>query len=470
MSVKQIAGNAALLTISSVVLRIFGIVVIGMTTRMLGVEEFGIFNTHLVAVTILATIAFAGLSPFIVRETSSRGDSKDLSHLRWGLIIVSVLGPVLALAGFAAYRSESLTGPHPSLVLFCLVVVIPLQNFILSLFQGLNRFHKVLWTNTASALLLFGCVGTAYVTKSDPKWFYRAYFAANILGLLVTLAIAAKELRGIFKSPTDSNWKPPTKEELKNYSSLFFSSTLGILHNKIDVLLLNFMMGAMLVGVYSASYRVMEYLLYVPSIVSSALLPVFSADKKNIAGSAKLILRIQSIFMLIAVVLLLTFHEKVFNALYGGGFHANMGYWILFYGVFSFIFTSIYGQVLYSCGGYRPFLKIGGASLAVNLVLNLLLIPRFGADGCAMATAASFMVSALAHTHYVRKILTDEPLYRTFLWGNLWFAAVITACFMKAPSWIVIATYCIIGGVTGMFVLSDMQYCLRIAKSKLMGK
>lgn len=470
MSVKQIAGNAALLTLSSVVLRLFGIVVIGMTTRMLGVEEFGIFNTHLVAVTILATIAFAGLSPFIIRETSSRSNAKDLSHLRWGLILVLVLGPALALAGFAAYRSESFTGSHPSLILFFLVIVIPLQNFMLSLFQGLNRFQKVVWTNTASALLLFGCVGIAYVTKSDPKWFYRAYFVANILGLLVTLAIAAEELRGIFKTPTDSNWKPPNKEELKNYGSLFFSSTLGILHNKIDVLLLNFLMGAMLVGVYSASYRVMEYLLYVPSIVSTALLPVFSAHSKGIAGSAKLILRIESIFMLVAIILLLTLNERVFHTLYGGGFRANTGYWILFYGVFSFIFTSIYGQVLYSSGGYRPFLKIGGISLAVNLVLNLLLIRRFGADGCAIATAASFMASALAHTYYVRKILPDEPLYRTFFWGNLWFAVVITACFLKAPSWIVIATYCIIGWVTGMLVPSDMQYCLGIAKSKLMGK
>jgi O-antigen/teichoic acid export membrane protein len=70
------------------------------------------------------------------------------------------------------------------------------------------------------------------------------------------------------------------------------------------------------------------------------------------------------------------------------------------------------GVVLQFSGNERTEFRIGAWGIVANVVLNLLLIPRFGASGAAVATIASLLLIALWRILCVRQVLGCFPYDR----------------------------------------------------------
>ena len=179
-------------------------------------------------------------------------------------------------------------------------------------------------------------------------------------------------------------------------------------YNRIDPILLRQLSGDAEAGVYAGAFRLLDALTMVAWLVSVPLLPVFSkqlaADSRHTADSRPALastLRIvfwpMTLFSCGAATLCACFATPLMELLYPG--HGTLyapAFRVVIFGIIPLGFTYIFGTLLTAGGRMRQLNTFAAITLALNVTVNMLLIPRLGAVGSAWAslTAQSFMAVA----------------------------------------------------------------------------
>lgn len=168
-------------------------------------------------------------------------------------------------------------------------------------------------------------------------------------------------------------------------------------YNRIDPILLRQMASDADAGIYAGAFRLLDALTMVAYLVSVPLLPVFSRLCRNEAGrGAELgnILRLvfcpMMLFAIGAALGLCLVANPVMQLLY----HDQAAdyvpvFRVIIFGFIPISITYIFGTLL-TAGGYLRQLNLFAiSSLVLNVVVNLMLIPRLGAVGSAWASLAT---------------------------------------------------------------------------------
>ncbi len=90
----------------------------------------------------------------------------------------------------------------------------------------------------------------------------------------------------------------------------------------------------------------------------------------------------------------------------------------------------IFSKLLITVNQERVFVRIGLGSMLINIVLNVILIPRYSYFGASAATIISMTTSFLPHYYYVRQTELRPPIVRALLGPTLatfgaWGATVL---------------------------------------------
>jgi O-antigen/teichoic acid export membrane protein len=170
---------------------------------------------------------------------------------------------------------------------------------------------------------------------------------------------------------------------------------------RIDALLLSAHQGAAAVGVYGAAYRLLESVLVFPYTFVAALLPTLSRSTRDstppLRDVTQLGLKLVLAVMLPIGTAFVVFAEPMVHLLYSNRYEGSVSALRLLGGA-----TGLYGvsylcsYVLIGQGRERVLPGLTAAVLAVNVALNLILIPSFAEDGAALATSLSEAVLATA--------------------------------------------------------------------------
>ena len=171
-------------------------------------------------------------------------------------------------------------------------------------------------------------------------------------------------------------------------------------YNRIDPILLRRLASDADAGIYAGAFRLLDALTMVAYLVSVPLLPVFSRLCRE-GGSCTDVLRIvfwpMMLFTVGAAVLCAVFAEPLMRLLYHGNYAAYVPVFrVVIFGIIPIGITYIFGTLLTAGGHLRQLNIFAATTLVLNVAVNLVLIPRFGAVGSAWAslTAQSFMALA----------------------------------------------------------------------------
>ena len=178
------------------------------------------------------------------------------------------------------------------------------------------------------------------------------------------------------------------------------SAIFARLYSYADTILLSKMAGDAAVGWYSIPYKITFAFQFIPLALTAALYPrlseYFVDDKKRLTDTF-----VQSITYLLVVAVPIAFGISVLArpiilTLYKEEFLPSVvPLMILIMSLlFSFISFPI-GAMLNACNRQKTQTAIVGITLAVNIILNLILIPRYGATGAAIAAGVGNMLLAL---------------------------------------------------------------------------
>ncbi len=177
----------------------------------------------------------------------------------------------------------------------------------------------------------------------------------------------------------------------------YLAAFLGFLNLRLNLLLVNFFLEPAFVGYYSISLMMTEKIWYIPDALSVVLHPRVAHGREEDANRETAIVCRQTVLIvLFGCVGVLLFGRFVIGLFYGERFlPAVVPLFLLLPGVFMNGVARVITSDLLARGYPRVILWAGAVSLATNISLNIVLIPRSGIAGAAVATTVSYTLNAL---------------------------------------------------------------------------
>ncbi|MDA2913814.1 polysaccharide biosynthesis C-terminal domain-containing protein [Acidobacteriia bacterium AH_259_A11_L15] len=206
---------------------------------------------------------------------------------------------------------------------------------------------------------------------------------------------------------------------LRTSLPMFSIAVMSLVIGWADIFLLGVWEPSQQVGIYGAAVRLSVLISFVLIAVNTALGPKFAAlyARNERAEMGRLARRMAIGMALFALPLLLLFLAAPGWVLgwFGPEFRAGaVALMILAVGQYVSVATGSVGSLLLMSGHEKDYRTVMVVAAGSNLLLNLLLIPRYGMEGAAVATAASLVLAnLLAATVVYRKLsILTLPLPR----------------------------------------------------------
>lgn len=278
-------------------------------------------------------------------------------------------------------------------------------------------------------------------------WQLFGAILSTVLSFVVAFGLALYFLFRLFGPALRAASLPlDTNREMIAYSlPTALSGVFGIIISRIDRIFLGIYWPAADVGVYQAAAQLSVIMALVLNAFNMILTPLISEQyhRGNYAQMEELF-RINTkwgIYCIVPLVLVIMFRAEaimlvLFGLEYVGGTTALR---ILTIGQFINIATGASGIMLIMTGHQQHWLRLSIAIAVVNVGLNLWLIPQFGMNGAAVATALTvgglFSIGLLV----VRRTLGLWPYDRRYLKGLAaasvaTIAIVFTSTFVTTPA------------------------------------
>ncbi|MDB4940081.1 MAG: hypothetical protein JWO40_506 [Candidatus Doudnabacteria bacterium] len=260
-------------------------------------------------------------------------------------------------------------------------------------------------------------------------------------------------------------------------AALPFGALVGfsIIYNKIDIIIIREMRGYAETGLYAAAYKFVDFLAFLPAVVSSALYPYYSSEIKagNLEAVKNSLQNYTRLMLAVAVPISVGgfILAKKLIVVVGGVQFVN-GYVALQILVFAsgILFTYAAVNSLMVNQLTRLAVKITFVNIFINIIGNLIFVPIFGFKAAAAMTVVSELTQASFYFYFVQTRITKFNIFRYML-QPLVAAAIMSAVlwplkernlFMTLPLGII--TYAVAILAVGFFKKSDLLAIKRLAR------
>jgi len=374
-----------------------GLIVGVWVARYLGPEQFGLFNFASAFVGMFGVIAGLGLQGVVVRDLVREPSSKE-----------EILGSAAALqlvGGFIAYGLILITifwlRPDDTLAKTIVAILGSMMLFKASEVavywfesQVLSKF--TVWVQNGT-FLIFAFVKVLLILKGAPlvgfAWVTMVEGVAVALMMLIVLGMRGPRTCQLRMKVTR------VKMLFADSWPLLLSGMAVMIYMRIDQVMLGQMVSDESVGIYSAAVRISEMWYFIPmTIVASVFPSIIEAKVRSEAQYYQRLQRLYDIMVLLSVTIALpmTFlSTPLVVQLFGNAYIESGTILAILIWASVFVFLGVASGKWFLTEN-RQILSFQRAALGmfVNVILNLLLIPKFGALGAAIATVVSYAMAA----------------------------------------------------------------------------
>jgi len=266
------ARNTALVVAARLVSKIFVFVVVLVVIRSMGQENYGRFTSLVVYAALVSIALDLGLRPLFTREVA-----KDRTRLTPYLnsilsLKLTLMVPVLGIL-FAAV-AVGLPSLVPYVIpTFALLVATSFANQLRAAFYAMGQLrYEGIAIIGESLVLLVAAVSVALLRL--PWWYFIWAYAASYTFTMVYAAVVAIR-RFDHRFAFDLQW---VRLSMLARESLPFGLTfiISTLYFKIDVPILKFFTTFAAVGIYSAAYKYLEAVVFMPQTLMDPVFPALS--------------------------------------------------------------------------------------------------------------------------------------------------------------------------------------------------
>ncbi len=397
-SYRDLLKHSGVYGLGHVLARLASVLLLPVYTRFLRPADYGILAILDLSVALLAIVLASGTVRAVVRHHFETDSEEERDGLWWtGLALlvatgVVVLVPVLLfrepLAAWTLGEGETQAG-HFYLLALCNLALTTLEQ----LFQAHLRVYK------QSALFVTLSLGRLVVNIALNLWFLIALemgVEAILWGNLITAAISVAALFTVFALKRGGQrFRPDLLGGLLSYGMpLIVASLLATAMHQLDRYLLRVLLDLEEVGIYSVAYAIGQG---INSLILHPFSEIWYVVVYELEGKPELQRIIRSVFRyfftLLALIMLgvSLFAQPLLRLLVAPEFYSAAG--LVPVVCLAYLFFSLHSHF-----NLPPLLAKRTASMipahlagvAVNVVANLILIPRMGVMGAAVASVLTY--------------------------------------------------------------------------------
>lgn len=399
-------------------------------SRKLGKEGLGVWNLCLAALNILVMLGCLGFNTSIVRFVSEyrakqwQSLVKELYRhiIRYAAVGGTLLGFLLILSSdlLAKYYFKDELMSLPLKITGIIVPLVVTSTINVEFIRGHKRIQisEFFRTLILQAVALIGTAVMSFysLTFEDPLIFYS-------LGALIALIGTTVFIKKLLSDPGSEPREAPPVFSFKTHFlislPMILTSFIQLLNGRVDILMLGYFSDTGVAGVFGLAFKLSIITNFVLGAVKSIAMPkiseLFWSDKKK---ELHRVIHFSTFFIFsfalpvsLALILFPEFILSLVEEEFVGG--ATV---LRIFAVMQLI-NSASGMVavfLNMSGNQLFFTKLVSVTTTLNIILNLILIPKFGMEGAAAATLVSTVTWNLIGVRFIYKKYRIQTFFNPF--------------------------------------------------------
>ena len=402
--------------LQAVAVQVLGVVFIAIVAKVLPKEQFGIISwANAVAMFITTALSF-GMEQVVVRRIAASDRSGWAAA---AFLFHNLVGSVLALAVIIVLSKTVASSDEAMqfLPLFfaaqaILFLVTPLKQFLNAKHMFTPYGVVAVVSNLCKIVLAFVLIGESSLSVANVAYIL---IACSLIELVALLIYVSAKTSFSFKFRF-SAYKKLLKESMPQYMAVIFDSSLS----RLDIILLGIIGGGFVAtGEYTFAYRAYEMarlpIVIVAPIILNVFAPMLSSGNRLDGAKQSRVNELYTIQMFLAMMIPLLLN-LVWSPLFDWMFDEKYGtinsteFLILSICVPLHFFMNLMWTLSFTAKKYKLIATVTMLTATTNLVLNLVLIPKYGGLGAAVAYLITTVFQACAYYIVVNKHIMTVAL------------------------------------------------------------
>lgn len=382
-------------SISHGLMIIFGLTVSIITARYIGPEGNGIIAGLTVYPSLFMTIGSLGIRQsttyFLGKGIFSEKQIKTAITQIW--IMTTIISLIVCFV-LIYYFSNS--GSNLTLVFFALLPI-PFSLFNTynsGIFLGKNdikTYNKINWI--PSLIVFLGTLFFVVLLKLE----VRGAMLATVGGSLCMFFVLLLKNKFLNYFSMQFDWN--IIKQMLSLGIIYATALFVInLNYRVDIILLDKLSNSYELGIYAKGAAITQYLWQIPMLLSTVVFARSSVSKNCKAFSFKVAQLLRVSFLIIGIVSvgIYLFSEWIITGLYGIKFKESTAVLnFLLPGVVVLTIFKVMNMDLAGKGKPWTSLKAMLPAFIINILINLILIPIYGAKGAAISSTISYGIAGI---------------------------------------------------------------------------
>ncbi len=293
--------------------------------------------------------------------------------------------------------------------------------YIRSNLLGLHLFKTDSIISVLDRLMMIGIIGILFLQWLPIELNIMSFVYAQVIAYAITAVFAFfAVLRQTEHFSFSWNWKFNLLI-LKKSTPYAILILLMVFYNRLDAVMLERLLpypeGAIQAGIYAKAFRFLDAANMIAYLFSVQLLPVFARlieEKQGIENITKLAFSLLIIPALIASVSCFFYNKELVALINKGTTDAADVFSILMFCFTAISTTYIFGTLLTANGNLKQLNTMAISGIFINILLNLLLIPKYKAYGSAWASVFTQFFTALIQVWMAKRIFQFKINWQLF--------------------------------------------------------
>ncbi|MEL6352330.1 MAG: flippase [Cyanobacteria bacterium J06627_28] len=363
--------------------------------RYLQPELYGKYNYALVFVSFFLTVSSLGSNQICIRELVQDPDANDeIVNSVLALRLFSGALFVFLSIGSSFYLLSDTTTRLLSLIFSISIFLRAFES--IELFFKARLEYKYITLPKSISSGLFCCIVLSLVAAQKPVSMLAIASLGEYAFSLTIIAILYVKKKGPLCPSFVSMLR--IKSLLADGWPFIISGLAITVYMKIDQLMIGTMVGSQELGLYSVAVQITEafYLIPVAFVNSSfpSLIRAKNTDESQFYSNLQDLYSRVSMMSYLSIVIVLIFSKNILLSLYGVTYGGAAPLLVLL--IWSVLFVALgtaQSAYMVSMNWNKMYLQMVLIASVINIVLNYLLLPIFGALGAAVATVFSQWVA-----------------------------------------------------------------------------
>jgi O-antigen/teichoic acid export membrane protein len=395
--VRRYAGNTGWLFVARISTLVVAFFVSSYMARQLGPADYGTLSYVLSFIGIFSIFANLGIDNVLYRELAMHPEKED--EIMGSGFVLKMIGSLLSITLILFTLIFLKNGFRVNLFIIIASLSFFLQSFnvILYHFQAKAESKKIavsaLFVVTVLALIKIALL----LLKFGLVYFVWLIVVEQVLYAYIFVVLYRREGKSV------RAWKlrPELMKSLWRESMpLLFSSAFVLVYNRIDQLMIKQMIDIATVGLYDVAVKISEFWYFLPNIFLTALLPAIVNAKKTDPGSYKRRLRLifsgtLLVSLVMAVFIYLVSHQVILSLFGEAYLPAVSVVKVYVWAGIGMTIGTVVNQYLVIESATTTSFFANFFGMLLNIILNILFIPKYGMIGAAYATLISYFASPL---------------------------------------------------------------------------